>query len=172
MAKSHARMSRTRRAAAILAAMFPPPEYNIGAPSGAQCNHTALVYCASHEWAIVNYLNYQHDPHNIWTWRTDYMNDTTGQRTGFKGAFAEFDLGYTHWIGDALELRPEARYERQVSAPNAAITGFAYDNPCYAPVNPASPTCTFTSGGRTATFAQNGGKRSQAMLAMDAIFHF
>jgi hypothetical protein len=100
------------------------------------------------------------------------MNDSTGQRTGFKGAFAEVDLGYTHWVGDALELRPEARFEREVSAPNSSITGFAYDNPCYAPFNPMSPTCTFSSGGRTATFAQNGGKRSQAMLAVDAIFHF
>lgn len=52
-----------------------------------------LVYRASHEWAIVNYLNYQYDPHNIWTWRSEYMADNTGQRTGFRGAFVEFDLG-------------------------------------------------------------------------------
>jgi len=157
---------------AALAAMFPAPEYNIGAPSGAQCSNTALAYCASHEWAIVNYLNYQHGPHDIWTWRSEYFDDSTGQRTGFKGGFLEFDLGYTHWIGDAVELRPEARFEREVSAPDAAITGFAYDNPCYAAANSASPTCTFTSGGRTLTFPQNGGKRSQAMIAMDVIFHF
>ncbi len=156
----------------ILAAMFPAPQFNIGAPSGAQCNNPAQVYCTSHEWAIVNYLNYQSDPHNIWTWRTDYMNDTAGQRTGFKGSFLEFDLGYTHWIGDALELRPEARVEYQLTAPNSAITGYAYDNPCYAAPSPASPTCTFNSAGRTATFEQNGGKRGQAMLAVDAIFHF
>jgi hypothetical protein len=172
MWQNHTPDSLNAQGQAVLAAMFPPPEYNIGAPSGAQCNNTALVYCASHEWAIVNYLNYQRDPHNIWTWRSEYMDDNTGQRTGFKGAFVEFDLGYTHWIGDAVELRPEARYERQLSAPNASITGFAYDNPCFAPANPASPSCTFSSGGRSATFAQNGGKRSQAILAMDAIFHF
>jgi hypothetical protein len=108
------------------------------------------------------------------------MNDTTGQRTGFKGSFAEFDLSYTHWIGDVIELRPEARYEHQLTAPNAAATGYAYDNPCYAPaVAPAVAvavagvaTCAFSSGGRTYSFAQNGGKRSQAMIAMDAIFHF
>ncbi len=158
--------------AAVLAAMFPPPEYNIGAPSGAQCNNTALVYCASHEWAFVNYVNYQRDPHDIWTWRSDVLDDSTGQRTGFKGAFVEFDLGYTHWVGDALELRPEARVERQVSAPNRSITGYAYDNPCYAPAVVGVSTCTFSSGGRTLSFDQNGGKRSQAMLAMDAIFHF
>ena len=172
MWQTHTPDSLNPQGSAILAAMFPAPEYNIGAPAGAQCDNRALVYCTSHEWAIANYVNYQYNPHNIWTWRTDYMNDSTGQRTGFKGAFVEVDLGYTHWVGDALELRPEARYERQVSAPNSAITGFAYDNPCYAAATAASPACTFSSGGRTLTFDQNGGKRSQAMLAMDAIFHF
>jgi hypothetical protein len=33
-------------------------------------------------------------------------------------------------------------------------------------------TCTYNSAGRSLTFNQNGGKRSQAMFAMDAIFHF
>jgi hypothetical protein len=158
--------------AAALAARFPAPEYNIGAPDGAQCDNKALVYCTSREWAVVNYVNYTHDPHNIWTFRTDYFNDATGQRTGFKGEFLEWDLGYTHWIGDVIELRPELRYERQITAPNASATGYAYDNPCYAASNPASPTCAFSSGGRSATFDQNGGKRSQALLAIDAIFHF
>ncbi len=158
--------------AAILAAMFPPPEYNIGAPSGAQCSNPGAVTCTSHEWAFVNYVNYTVGPHDIVTWRSDYFDDATGQRTGFKGRFVEFDLGYTHWVGDALELRPEARYERQVSAPNAAITGFAYDNPCYVPALTGVSTCTYTSGGRSLSFPQNGGKRSQAMFAMDAVFHF
>jgi hypothetical protein len=49
---------------------------------------------------------------------------------------------------------------------------FNDDNPCYAPFDPLSPTCTFSSSGRSATFDQNGGKRSQAMLATDAIFNF
>jgi len=172
MWQNHTPDALNSQGAAILAAMFPAPEYNIGAPSGAQCDNVAQVYCVSHAWAFVNYLNYEHDPHNIWTWRSDYMNDSTGQRTGFKGSFLEFDLGYTHWIGDVVELRPEARIERQLTAPNAAIDGYAYDNPCYAAASASSPVCTFRSGGRTASFEQNGGKRNQAMLAMDAIFHF
>ena len=158
--------------AAILAADYPAPEYNIGAPAGAQCNNPAQVFCASHEWALLNYLNYQADVHNIWTFRSDYLNDTTGQRTGFKGEFVEFDLGYTHWIGDAVEIRPEARFERQITAPNAAATGFAYDNPCYLPSVAGVSQCTYSGAGRTATFTQNGGKRDQAMFAMDIIFHF
>jgi CheY-like chemotaxis protein len=144
----------------------------LGAGERARQNRGARCGSGRLPGAIVNYLNYTYDSHDIWTWRTDYMNDSTGQRTGFKGAFVEFDLGYTHWVGDALELRPEARYEHQVSAPNAAATGYAYDNPCYAPSVPGVSSCTFSSGGRTLSFEQNGGKRSQAMLAMDAIFHF
>jgi len=172
MWQNHTPDSLNPKGEAIIAATFPAPEYYIGAPSGAQCDNPAQIYCVSHELAFVNYINYQYDPHNIWTWRTDYFNDSKGQRTGFKGSFLEFDLGYTHWVGDALELRPEVRVERELTAPNAAITGYAYDNPCYAPAVAGVGTCTFSSGGRTLSFDQNGGKRNQAMLAIDAIFHF
>jgi hypothetical protein len=119
------------------------PYANFGAPSGAQCN-PALVTCYSYEWAVVNYLNYQIGPRDILTWRTDYLNDARGQRTGFKTRYYEFDLGYTHWIGDAIELRPEIRFEHARDAD-------AYDNP---------------------TAALGAGRHSQAMVAMDAVFHF
>jgi hypothetical protein len=49
---------------------------------------------------------------------------------------------------------------------------YAYDNPCYAPAVAGVSTCTFRGGGRTLSFDQNGGKRAQAMLAVDAVFHF
>jgi hypothetical protein len=80
----------------------------------------------------------------------------------------ELDLSYTHWLGDALELRPELRLERELSAPNASITGYAYDNPCFEPAS-AGASCTLPDGG---TLENTGGKRNQAMLAADAIFHF
>jgi hypothetical protein len=116
---------------------------NYGAPSGAICN-PALAFCYSYEWAAVNYLNYQIGPRDVVTWRTDYMDDARGQRTGFKTRYVEFDLGYTHWVGDVIELRPEIRFEHAREAD-------AYDNP------------TATPG---------AGKHSQAMIAADAIFHF
>jgi hypothetical protein len=125
----------------IIAAAY--PYVNYGAPSGAICKPN-LVYCYSYSWAFVNYLNYQIGPRDIATFRTDYFNDARGQRTGFKTRYYEFDLGYTHWIGDTIELRPELRYEH-------ARDVDAYDNP-------------------TATPGQ--GKNSQAMIAADAIFHF
>ena len=154
---------------AVLAQMFPAPQYRIGAPAGAQCDNTAQVYCTSHEWATVNYLNYQYDDHNIFTWRTDFLADQTGQRTGFKGDFLELSLGYTHWIGDALEIRPEVRYERQLTAPNRDITGYAYDNPC---AGPAGMACQVGSTFDSTTLIGNGGKPDQLLLAVDAVFFF
>jgi hypothetical protein len=135
------------------------------------------VKCTSHEFALLNYLNYTYGPRDIWTWRSDFFADSTGQRTGFKGDFAEFTLGYTHWVGDNIELRPELRLERQLTAPNAirlpngAIgTGYAYNNPC---LLAAGVTCTIESaGGGYGTYYSTGGSRNQAMFAMDAIFNF
>ncbi len=115
----------------------------VGAPSGAICNPT-LVTCYSYEWAVVNYINYQYGPRDIFTWRTDFMNDARGQRTGFKTRYYEFDLSYTHWVGDVIELRPELRFEHSRDVD-------AYDNPFLTP---------------------GMGKHSQAMIAMDAILHF
>ena len=116
---------------------------NVGAPSGAQCN-PAVAFCYSYEWAAVNYINYQIGPRDILVWRSDFMNDARGERTGFKTRYYEFDFSYTHWVGDTIELRPEVRFEHAMDAD-------AYDNP-------------------TATLG--AGRNSQAMIAADAIFHF
>ena len=115
----------------------------VGAPSGAICN-PALVTCYSYEWALVNYINYQFGPRDIVTWRTDYLNDARGQRTGFKTRYYEFDLSYTHWVGDVIELRPELRFEHSRDVD-------AYDNPSLTP---------------------GMGRNSQTMIAVDAILHF
>jgi hypothetical protein len=120
------------------------PNIRAGAPYGAICGNAARIICYSYEWAFVNYLNYQLGPRDIFVWRTDFLNDARGQRTGFKTRYYEFTLGYTHWIGDIVELRPELRFEHAVEAD-------AYDNP------------TLTPG---------MGKHSQGSIAMDAIVHF
>jgi hypothetical protein len=72
------------------------------------------------------------------------MNDARRQRTGFKTRCYEFDLGYTHWVGDTIELCPELRFEH-------ARDVDAYDNP------------TATPG---------AGRNSHAMSTADAILHF
>ncbi len=143
MWQSHTPNVNNPDGAAAIAARYPTPQFNIGAPGGAQCD-PSVVYCYSYAWALVNYLNYQYTVHDIFTWRTDFMNDARGQRTGFKTRYVELDLGYTHWIGDTIELRPELRFEHSFNTD-------AYDNP------------TATPG---------GGRHSQLMLAADLVFHF
>ena len=141
MWESHTPNVNNAAGAAIISADFPYVTY--GAPGGAACP-PERVTCYSYEWALVNYINYQFGPRDIATWRTDYMDDARGQRTGFKTRYYEFDLSYTHWMGDVVELRPEIRFEH-------ARDVDAYDNP------------TATPG---------AGRNSQFMLAADLIFHF
>ncbi len=126
--------------AAQLAAQFP---FRFGAPFGAQCG-SEMVTCTSHEWAIVNYINYQIGPRDYVSWRTDFFNDNTGQRTGFKTKYSEYTLSYNHWIGDVITIRPELRFDR-------AYNVDAYNNP---------------SG------VAGQGSNNQWMFAVDAIFHF
>jgi hypothetical protein len=117
---------------------------NYGAPSGAQCGPLAGATCTSREWAFVNYIGYQFSPRDSVTFRTDILDDTTGQRTGFKTRYYEFDLGWQHWLGKAITIRPELRYERSRDVD-------AFDNP---------------------TGVAGGGKFHQTQFAVDAVFHF
>jgi hypothetical protein len=141
MWQSHTPNVANANGAAMIGQQFPYVTY--GAPGGAICPQNRVT-CYSYAWAIVNYLNYQFGPRDIATWRTDYLDDARGQRTGFKTRYYELDLSYTHWIGDVIEFRPEIRFEH-------ARDVDAYDNP------------TATPG---------SGRNSQLMVAADAILHF
>jgi Putative beta-barrel porin-2, OmpL-like. bbp2 len=132
----------TGAGSAILAARY--GNLNYGAPFGAQCGPNDGPTCNSHEWAFVNYIGYQVSPRDSITFRSDVFNDSMGQRTGFATRYYEFDLGWQHWIGKAITIRPELRYERATKVD-------AYDNPTGLP---------------------GGGKFNQTMFAVDAVFHF
>jgi hypothetical protein len=132
----------TTGGAAQLAAKF--PNVTFGAPFGAQCTDPAILTCKSAEYAVVNYLEYQVGPRDAVTFRNGFFNDLQGQRTGFKTKYSENLIGWTHWLGDTITIRPELLFERAYGAQ-------AYNNPTYTP---------------------NGGKNNQLMLAVDAIFHF
>ena len=114
-----------------------------GAPGGAHCE-PSLASCYSYAYAAVNYVNYTIGPRDLLTFRSDYLNDARGQRTGYRTRYYEFDLSYTHWLGDVVELRPELRFEHAREAP-------AYDNPAA---------------------SLGAGRHSQFMIAADAIVHF
>jgi hypothetical protein len=87
--------------------------------NGAVCQNRAAFTCFAPEWAVVNYVARQFGAHNYITIRNEYFDDIVGQRTGTKSRYTEHLLGWGHWIGTTVLLRPEVRYER------------SYDNPAY-----------------------------------------
>lgn len=116
----------------------------IGSPFGAQCD-AKVITCKSSEWAFVNYQIYQLGPRDYLSFRAGILNDRQGQRTGFATRYQEYVFGWNHWLGKAITLRPEIRYEKAQSD--------AYDNPC----GVANVGC---------------GKKQQTMFAIDAVIHF
>ena len=53
--------------------------------------------------------------------RNEFVDDIVGQRTGFKTKYSEHLIGWGHWIGTTVLLRPELRFDHSYDVP-------AYDN--------------------------------------------
>ncbi len=78
--------------------------------NGANCR-PGLQKCLAPEWAIVNYINKQLGPHDFISFRSDFLNDKKGQRTGYATKYSEGTLSYNHWIGSTVQIRPEIRFD-------------------------------------------------------------
>jgi hypothetical protein len=89
--------------------------------NGAVCSDPQVLNCYAPEWAVVNYVEKELNKSNYLSFRNEYFDDIRGQRTGFKTRYYEGLLGWGHWIGTAILLRPELRYEH-------AFDAAAYDN--------------------------------------------
>lgn len=96
----------------------PPTETNA---NGAICNTTTQLTCYAPEWSVVNYLERQFSKRDYLTIRNEYFDDMRGQRTGFRTRYTEHLIGWGHWIGTTVLLRPELRFERSYDVA-------AYDN--------------------------------------------
>jgi hypothetical protein len=88
--------------------------------NGANCR-PGLQTCLAPEWAMVNYINKQLSPHNFASFRSDFLNDKKGQRTGHATKYSEGTLMLSHWIGSTVQIRPEIRFDH-------AWDRRAYDN--------------------------------------------
>jgi hypothetical protein len=91
----------------------PPTETN---SNGAYCNPGQLT-CFAPETAVVNYTERQFGPKNYLTIRNEFFDDIKGQRTGFKTKYSEHLLGWGHWIGTTILMRPELRFEHSYDVP-------------------------------------------------------
>jgi hypothetical protein len=67
----------------------------------------------------VNYVERQVGKRNYISIRNEYFDDIKGQRTGYKTRYSEHLLGWGHWMGSTILLRPEISYLR------------AYNNPAF-----------------------------------------
>jgi hypothetical protein len=106
--------------------------------NGAQCKDVSALTCYAPSVAAVNYLERQFSKHDYMSIRNEYVDDIVGQRTGYKTRYSEHLIGWGHWIGTTVLLRPELRFDH------------SYDVAAY----------------------NNGTRKSQLMLAGDAIFFF
>lgn len=67
-------------------------------------------------YGAVNYIEYKLTDKNFLSFRTDYLDDVKGERTGFATQYASLTLGLTHAFTNLISVRPEIRYEQAFRA--------------------------------------------------------
>jgi hypothetical protein len=86
-----------------------PITTEIGA-NGAFCK-AGKLRCTAPEYAIVNYVNREINSKFFIGFRSDFLDDKKGQRTGFATKYTENTLYATKYIGTTIMLRPELRFD-------------------------------------------------------------
>jgi hypothetical protein len=80
--------------------------------------------CTAPEYAVVSFFQKEISAHNFLSFRSDFLDDKKGQRTGYATKYSENTIMWCHWMGTTVQLRPELRFER-------AWDRKAYDNGRY-----------------------------------------
>jgi len=78
--------------------------------NGAHCPPGSTT-CRAGVNSMVHYLLYKFTPKDYLTLRNEFFKDSRGQRTGYKTLYSEHLIGWTHWIGDVITIRPELRFD-------------------------------------------------------------
>jgi hypothetical protein len=86
-----------------------PIKPELGA-NGAFCRAGELR-CTAPEWAVVNYVNREVTSKFTFGFRSDFLDDKKGQRTGFATKYTENTLYATRYIGSTIMFRPELRFD-------------------------------------------------------------
>ncbi len=68
--------------------------------------------CTAPEYAVVNFLQKELSTHDFLSFRSDFLDDKKGQRTGYATKYSENTIMWCHWVGTSVQLRPELRFER------------------------------------------------------------
>lgn len=75
----------------------------------------------SYSIGAVNYIEYKIRDKSFMSFRTDYLDDSRGQFSGFATSYMSWTLGVTHFVTNLVSIRPEVRYE-------TAFNATPYDN--------------------------------------------
>ncbi len=78
--------------------------------NGAFCR-TGELRCTAPEYAIVNYLNREVNTKFMYGFRSDFLDDKKGQRTGLASKYTENTLYATRYVGTTVIFRPELRFD-------------------------------------------------------------
>jgi hypothetical protein len=78
--------------------------------NGAVCQRGQTT-CFAPEWAMQNYINKELSPHDFISFRSDFLNDKKGQRTGVNTKYTENTFMWSHWVGSTVQIRPEMRFD-------------------------------------------------------------
>jgi Putative beta-barrel porin-2, OmpL-like. bbp2 len=73
--------------------------------------------CTAPEYAIVNYVNREVNSKLLFGFRSDFLDDKKGQRTGIAGKYTENTLYATKYIGTTVLFRPELRFDHSWDQP-------------------------------------------------------
>jgi hypothetical protein len=84
--------------------------------NGAYCR-PGQVRCFAPEYAVANYVQKELSLHDYFSFRTDFLNDKKGQRTGYQTRYSENTLSWNHWFGTTVQLRPEVRFDHAWDQP-------------------------------------------------------
>src|SRR5262249_47325743 len=70
-----------------------------------------LIPGLSDSLGVVNYTQFQVSDMDYLSFRSDFLADFQGQRTGFENYYVSFTLGWSHMFSSWMEIRPELKYE-------------------------------------------------------------
>jgi opacity protein-like surface antigen len=83
----------------------------------ATCKGNIQPTCTSSEWSVLTYLNWKFSPLDNISWRAEYFNDITGQRTGFATSYFNYAMGWQHWFSPTVMIRPEVAFYNSLKTP-------------------------------------------------------
>ncbi len=78
--------------------------------NGANCK-VGDATCRASAFSMLNYISYKFTSKDSFTLRNEFFKDNRGQRTGYKTLYTEHTIGWNHWIGDVITIRPELRFD-------------------------------------------------------------